>query len=193
MIAIVILAAGKSSRLGSKKQLLSWKKSTLLETSIVAAQGTDYSPIMAIVPQDNEIINTIQHHDIVVIPNLQREQGVSTSIKLGTQHIINNSPQTKAAIFMVCDQPFITSQILCELGEKYKRGCDIVTCSYGGTWGIPTLFSRKYFSEILELSGDKGAKKLLQRHKDLCATIEFPQGNADIDTMEDYGKYKNQD
>ncbi|BBM82181.1 nucleotidyltransferase family protein [Candidatus Uabimicrobium amorphum] len=187
MIAIVILAAGKSSRLGQKKQLLSWQNTTLLEKSILAAQGSDYSPIVVVIPPEEDILQVVHNHDITIAINHHRDQGVSSSIRLGTQKILDDS-DVEAVIFMVCDQPFISADVLRRLGDKYREGHEIVTCQYGETWGIPSLFSRKYFDDILQLQGDRGAKKLLYRYQDKCVSIPFLQGNIDIDTMDEYKK-----
>ena len=188
MIAIVILAAGKSSRLGQKKQLLPWQNVTLLENSILAAKSSGHSPIVAVIPPEDDILNIVKNYNITVVINHERDKGVSTSIRLGMQKAFAECRGIDAVIFMVCDQPFISAEVLCNLGKKYREGNEIVTCQYGETWGIPSLFSRKYFEEILQLQGDRGAKKLLYRYKDKCASIPFVQGNIDIDTMDEYKK-----
>jgi molybdenum cofactor cytidylyltransferase len=92
---------------------------------------------------------------------------------------------------MVCDQPHISSSILNGLIKtQQKTTKQIVTCNYGDSMGPPALFHKKYFEQLVKLSGDTGAKKIIQRNMNDVATILFPEGKIDIDTEEDYENLK---
>ena len=110
---------------------------------------------------------------------------MASSIRLGIEDSLN----ADAVILMVCDQPFITSDILNNLIETYSNsGRGIVACSYDNTFGPPVLFSKKYFPELLQLKGDIGARKIIDQHFVDVALVDFPRGSIDIDTEADYLK-----
>jgi molybdenum cofactor cytidylyltransferase len=64
----------------------------------------------------------------------------------------------------------------------------IVTCKYAGTVGVPTLYDRRVFSELLALGGDYGAKSIIERYVSERIEIDFSGGEIDIDTIDDQGK-----
>jgi molybdenum cofactor cytidylyltransferase len=61
---------------------------------------------------------------------------------------------------------------------------------YGTTFGTPVLFSKRFFPELMELTGDVGAKSLVRKYMNEAAFVSFPKGDIDIDTIEDYMKVK---
>jgi molybdenum cofactor cytidylyltransferase len=127
-----------------------------------------------------------------VVENDGWEEGIASSIRCGLNALLEIMPDIEHAIFMVCDQPFVTARLLNELVEVCAdTGSDIVACAYGGTVGTPALFSKNYFPALLELQGDEGAKKLLKQYSDAVGVISFPKGDIDIDTMKDYEEWKN--
>jgi molybdenum cofactor cytidylyltransferase len=88
---------------------------------------------------------------------------------------------------MVCDQPYVSSELINDLIAKQKEtGKTIVACNYGETFGPPALFHKSLFHELMHLKGDVGARKIIQHHSNEVATILFTKGNIDIDTKEDY-------
>ena len=90
-------------------------------------------------------------------------------------------------IITVCDQPFVSSSLFQQLYQTQNKSVQhIVACAYADTIGTPALFTQKYFDALMSLQGDEGAKKILLANKDDVATIDFPQGNIDIDTQKDY-------
>jgi molybdenum cofactor cytidylyltransferase len=62
----------------------------------------------------------------------------------------------------------------------------MIACAYGGTIGVPALFSNRFFPELSALDGNEGAKNLILTHQNQSLAIPFPEGNIDIDTPEDY-------
>jgi molybdenum cofactor cytidylyltransferase len=103
------------------------------------------------------------------------------------QTLLELSPQAEAAILMVADQPFVTTELLNNLMDvNRKEQRSIVASKYGTTFGTPVLFVKRFFSELLELAGDAGAKSLVRKYMNEAAFVPFPKGAIDIDTMEDY-------
>jgi molybdenum cofactor cytidylyltransferase len=122
--------------------------------------------------------------DIVLNPHWQN--GISTSIRSGIQSLESN---IDAAIIVLCDQPKLSTAILNTLIDTYiSTRASIVTCTYAGTVGVPTLYDRRIFPELLVLRGDNGAKPIIERYAAERIEIDFSGGEVDIDTIADQGK-----
>ncbi|NER99699.1 MAG: NTP transferase domain-containing protein, partial [Symploca sp. SIO1B1] len=91
------------------------------------------------------------------------------------------------AVITVCDQPFISTEIINHLvATYYSTGKPIVACQYADTLGVPVLFSKSLFSELATLDSTMGAKKIISKYENEVFSIPFPLGVIDIDTPKDY-------
>ena len=187
---IVLLAAGSSSRLGGPKQLLMYKEHTLLQHSIEIALASLANRVIVVLGANAGIIGTgITKEDdrLTCITNDQWQEGLASSIRCGLQYLLSQKPAPQNVLFMVCDQPYINTVLLNKLITLQRQtGHSIVASKYAKTAGIPAIFSRDLFPELLQLTGDKGARKLIEQQKEAVATVAFPLGTIDIDTMADY-------
>jgi len=185
---IIILAAGSSARLGKPKQLLSFNGQTLLAHIVQSALAVPKSVSFVITGFEREQMEKeLKGFAVTVHYNDLWEEGMASSIRKGIQELIKTNPGIEACILAVCDQPFADSSIfegLIRIFRETKKG--IVASSYEGTAGTPVLFSRSYFSDLQQLQGQEGAKKLLQLYAHDLSTMPFPGGNIDIDTDADY-------
>jgi len=190
---IIILAAGASTRLGKPKQLLQHRGKTLLAHAINEAVNSNADAVVVTLGKDANLFKKeIDERKIRVAINSSWEEGMASSLRLGLDTLLNDKPYIDAVIFMVCDQPHISSSVLNELiTTQQKTTKQIVTCNYGDSMGPPALLHKKYFEGLMKLSGDAGARKIIQKNMNDVATILFPEGNIDIDTEEDYEKLKN--
>ncbi|MBC7759333.1 MAG: nucleotidyltransferase family protein [Phormidesmis sp. FL-bin-119] len=186
--AVIILAAGNSSRLGSPKQLLPYAEKTLLQHAIDNAKESRANHVIVVLGSRKPLIeNKIDHDEIIVVENLNWGSGIASSIKAGVNALKEIPTETDGVILMVCDQPFANAEILKRLvHEQARSGKAIVGCSYQNTKGIPALFHKSTFSKLLSLEGDTGAKKLFEKYKEEASFISFQDGGIDIDTTEDY-------
>lgn len=190
---IIILAAGNSSRLGSPKQLLSYEGETLLERVSSEALKTSCRPIIVVLGAYAEEIEVKHSHSyITYIVNQRWKNGMASSIIEGLSALRNLQKDIENVIIAVSDQVFVNAKIFESLVEKQvssKKG--IISCTYAKTIGTPTLFNKKYFEQLLSLSGTNGAKKILSKNMDDTATIPFDMGYIDIDTIKDYNNLIN--
>jgi molybdenum cofactor cytidylyltransferase len=186
--AIIILAAGSSSRLGRPKQLLRYNHKTLLDISLESAKQTRAECVIVVLGSGKSLIeNNINNEGLILVENEDWETGMASSIRAGIKALINVSPRIDAAILMVCDQPFTTTEILNDIiSEQAASGKAIVGSVYDDTTGTPALFHQSLFPELLSLTGDHGAKKLFQKYKTDATFVPFQKGGIDIDTSEDY-------
>ncbi|KQO20691.1 molybdopterin-guanine dinucleotide biosynthesis protein MobA [Flavobacterium sp. Leaf82] len=187
-IAIIILAAGSSSRLGRPKQLLAYKNTTLLQNTIKEASSVENTFVIVVTGSNHDLIKTdLDSSKIKVTYNSNWESGMSSSINKGLSELLLLYPDCESCIFAVCDQPYVISKIFEDLIAEYqKTNKGIIASSYAETLGTPVLFDKKYFSNLLKLEGQEGAKKIINRFLDDAVSIPFEKGNIDIDTPEDY-------
>ncbi len=189
-LAILILAAGESKRLGSAKQLLDWNGETLLQKSISTAQqlsshcSTEIYVVLG--ARYDELLQHITNNNIAICKNERWFTGIGSSIHCGIEVIIANGG-ADSVLIMLCDQPFITSEHLQKLIELYSSlGKGIVSTNYSGINGVPAILGRKYFDDLFALRGEQGAKRLIQKYASDVESITFEDATIDIDTMEDY-------
>ena len=187
-IAIIILAAGRSARLGSPKQLLSYRGKTLLQHTIDTTLESMASPILVVLGSGKDAIRQeLKQTQILILENSSWESGMASSISCGINHLQIIAPESKAVILMVCDQPFVSAQLLNDLINKHKYSKQsIVASSYADTLGTPALFHKSLFVELLALQGESGAKSLIKKYNQQTAFVCFDQGSIDIDTRENY-------
>jgi molybdenum cofactor cytidylyltransferase len=187
-IGIIILAAGTSARMGSAKQLLSYRGKSLLQHSIDVALDSLAEQVIVVLGARKEIIEQeIDQSNIQLIENPLWESGMASSIQFGLQKLKTMLPEADGAIFMVCDQPFVNAELLNKLIDKHiSSGKNIVASKYADTLGTPTLFHHSFFDELSMLKGDIGAKSLIKTYKNQIESVEFQLGSIDIDTRENY-------
>ena len=186
--AIVILAAGVSKRLGSPKQLLVYKKQNLLRHAVDTALETGCPSVFVVLGANMELLKKeLKDKPAIIIENKNWEEGMASSIRAALQNITATILQPDSVIFMVCDQPFVNSALLLNLlDKKNETGMTIVASSYANKLGTPALFDKSFFAALMELKGDKGAGKLISDNADKAASVDFPEGETDIDTAADY-------
>jgi len=187
-IGLILLAAGASKRLGKPKQSLHFKGETLLRRAVKTALASDCNPVIIILGANAEkFMREIEKFDVEIVENLNWEKGMGTSIQIGLEELLKIQPEISGVILAVCDQPFVSAQLLNRLIENFRlTNAPIIACAYGETLGVPTLFSRNLFSELLTLKADNGAKKIIYKHLEKVIKIPFEAGALDIDTEQDY-------
>lgn len=186
--ATIILAAGSSSRLGQPKQLLSFQHKTLLSNTIDAAKlAADGIVVVILGGQYQQIKESIADKKVDIVINPDWEEGMGSSIRIGLAALLQKYGNLESVMLTVCDQPFIDAAVLNALfNQASVLPQSIIASTYADTIGVPALFKKAHFQELLALKGQEGAKKLLVNYKDDVATIPFPKGASDIDTPEDY-------
>lgn len=192
--AIVILAAGTSSRLGSPKQLLEYNGKTLLQHAIDTALATGCPKVMVVLGARADMLKLeLANEPIEVLVNKNWQDGMTSSIRYALQNITIAGFQPESIIFMVCDQPFVTSSLLMSLVEKgVETGLPIIASGYDDKAGTPAMFHKSMFPQLMDLKGDKGARALLAAQPEKVAIVPFPKGVTDIDTVADYELLKRQ-
>lgn len=191
-IGIIVLAAGESLRFGSPKQLLQFQGKTLLCRAVETAVESIFKPVVVVLGANFERAKAeIEDLPVEIVFNEDWQSGLSSSIKTGIENLLQIAPNVAASVMTLADQPFITANHLNLFAEKFERSKNtIIAAEYNETLGVPALFSRNIFEDFNELSGDKGAKPIIEKHRESLATIILPEAAFDIDTPQDFLKLK---
>ena len=189
-IGAIILAAGPSMRMGTPKQLLEFRGQKLLTRAASAALEAGCSPAIVVTGANaNETRQALRGLNVREVENPQWEFGLSSSIRAGVTAIIQTSPKTDAVVLMLCDQPFVTPDVIAKLiNARRETGCSIVASSYGDTFGVPALFEKAHYDELMALEGEAGAKQIIQKNLATTQLVNFPKGTVDIDTPDDLSR-----
>ena len=189
-IGALILAAGESSRLGQPKQLIQFRGKSLLCRIVDAAKKARCSPTVAVIGSDREqVAHELKAGAAIIVENENWRLGIGTSVRAGMRRLLDNAPTLEAVVLLVCDQPFVDARTIARLitlREKTKRA--IVASRYANTLGVPALFDRSCFQELLALDNATGAKTVILSNRERVAEFPFPEGRIDIDTLDDYEK-----
>lgn len=191
-IAIVILAAGASTRMGRPKQLLPYgEHSFLRHTAEVAVASGHQSIVVVLGAYAEQTRPELRQLPVQVVENDQWSKGMGTSIQVGIQALSTMSDPVEAAVLTLCDQPFVSARVITRLIEAYRiTSQPIVASAYSGTLGVPALFSHSFFPKLMALSSREGAKQVIQKHTQEVVSIPFPEGAIDIDTPKDYEQFR---
>jgi molybdenum cofactor cytidylyltransferase len=186
-IGLILLAAGGSSRMGRPKQLLIHGGEALLRRAARAAMGSECSPIIVVLGAAAAESRTIlEGLDVPIEVNEEFSRGMGSSLRCGVQRLMREAPDAAAVIIMLCDQPYVSADVLRRLADAHaSTGKAAIACSYAGTFGPPCLFAASRFDELLRLPDDRGAKSVLAAAGANLHLIPFPQGAIDLDTPAD--------
>ena len=187
MVSGIILAAGESRRMGRAKQLLPLGGATMLQRAVQNLLASRLGEVILVLGHRAGAIRPLfRSYPVKVVLNRRYREGISTSIIAG---VLATREDSDAFLIALGDQPLIGPQVVNILlqaqGESSKG---IVVPAFRGQPGHPVLFHRRYRQELLRLTGDVGARAVLEAHPDDLVTVEVETEAVlqDIDRWEDY-------
>ena len=191
-VGAIVLAAGGSSRFGQAKQLLLFQGETLVRRIVRAALEAGCGSITVVVGDARDRIETeLSDMPAAIVENSEWRRGLGTSIHCGLRRLLSSEPQLKDVVLLACDQPFVDARVIASLiREREHSGKPIIASSYAETLGIPALFNRVCFEELLALPDNSGAKAFIKSRPADVAQIEFEKGVFDIDTVADFERMR---
>jgi molybdenum cofactor cytidylyltransferase len=187
-VAAIILAAGRSSRMGKPKLLLPYKGRPIVNWVLAAACASQADPVIIVLGHEAQQVDAALRAErwFLAIHNPGYMDGMSTSLKIG---LAATPKEADGAIILLGDQPLITPEIINAMSAESAREPDaIIAASYQGRRGNPVLFPRKYFAELETITGDEGGRSALARHLEQVRLVEIDDALAgfDVDTPEEY-------
>lgn len=186
-IGAIVLAAGGSSRLRRPKQLFEFNGEPLVRHAVETAVRSAGSNVVVVIGSGAaQAREQIADLDVEIVVNGEWQTGISSSIKCGLTTLLKGHPEVGAVIIMLCDQPFVEAGTIHNLIDNYhSSGQPIVACEYDGIRGVPALFSREIFPELLALIGDTGARGVIRKDPDRVSAIDAEEAAPDLDLAGD--------
>ncbi len=182
----VVLAAGRSSRLGSPKQLLPYRDTTVLGATLEVARSAGFDQLIVTLGGAGETVRAVRNQvaldgaDVVTVKDFG--DGCSASLRVALDRV---NPRADGIVLMLGDQPRLDPKTLQSMVSQHTD--DITVCRYTDGIGHPFWFSRNIFGELSQLHGDKGVWKLIESGRfpvhELAVHGTVP---LDVDTWDDY-------
>ena len=185
-VAGVVLAAGASTRFGKPKQLLDWKGQPFVRAVAMKALEAGLSPVLVVTGANSELVEAaVKDLNVVIVKNDEWESGQASSIKAGIRSL---SPVgVGGAIFLLTDQPQITTSIIRALVEKHADGLyPVVAPMVIDARANPVLFDQVTFADLLGIEGDVGGRAIFHKHRVEYLPWHDDRMLLDVDTPEHY-------
>lgn len=191
----IILAAGAATRFGQPKQLLRLKNKYLIEWVLDAALNSRLGRIVLVLGHAHQKIlqalgDKTQHSKLHIEVNPHYKKGQSHSLRAGLAAVKNNFP---AVIFLLGDQPMLNSATINTLLKRFWCADeDICVPAYRGQRKTPAILGRRFYRQLMDITGDMGARQLIDDNPDqvLIVEIDDPLCFFDIDTPQDFKNLK---
>ncbi|MCB0560933.1 MAG: nucleotidyltransferase family protein [Lewinellaceae bacterium] len=194
--AIVLLAAGASTRMGKAKQLLRYQGESLLLRSLRIALETPFYPVCIVLgaraeEMEAELAYERDSRDTLIVYNSAWASGMGSSVAIGMEALLRAQPELEAVFFILVDQPYLAAAHLINLKQQLDAAPEKMgaASAYEHTLGVPALFRKALFPELLQLHGQKGAKPVIEKYRGQLLAVPFPQGRIDLDTPEDWKEF----
>lgn len=190
--AAIVLAAGGSRRLGRAKQLEPWGESNLLEHVVSRTLEFPVDEVWVVIGHEaDQILEASDLGDAYVIENLEWEEGIASSLRVGLDALTRLS-RCDQALVVIGDQPDVSVATVEELLASHSRSGKPVTIpKYRYSWGNPVVVDRSLWARLMSLEGDEGARRLWQAHPEWVNEVWFPEAAPrDVDTEADVDELK---
>jgi molybdenum cofactor cytidylyltransferase len=186
VIAGILLAAGRSTRMGRPKQLLDWHGVPLVRhVAAIALQSSLQELLIVTGSESGRVRAALSGIPARIVQNDSFDAGQSSSLRAGIAAL---GPEVAAAIVLLVDQPLLQPATIDALIAAWQPPCRIVAPRFAGRRGNPVLFDRALFGEIAAISGDRGARDVIRAHESALCLVDVDDAGvaADLDTPDDY-------
>ena len=185
-VALLLLAAGASARMGRPKQLLPYQGRTLLRHAAETAVASGCAPLVLVTGAVHAALEAeVSGLPVRVVRNPAWETGMASSIRAGLAAVAEAQPS--ACLIMLSDQPLVTPELLRQLvAQQQQTRAPVVAAAYGDALGVPAVFAEALIPRLLQLHGQQGANRLIASLGAAVGRVAFPAGLLDVDTTEQY-------
>lgn len=179
-----ILAAGPSTRFGSPKQLVRLEGGLVLHRAVAnAASVAGHSVTVVLGAHAREVAPALRLSSASVVLNRDWAEGLASSIRAAVR---GTPPRCEALLLLLADQAAVSGEDLRRLFAAWRRHPVLIAAAlHGGTPGLPAIFPRWAFTDLLELRGDRDAGQVLRRNVDRVVRVPMPNAGLALDTPED--------
>jgi molybdenum cofactor cytidylyltransferase len=187
VIAAILLAAGRSRRMGAFKPLLPFGRQTVIETCIDNLRAGGVERVVVVVGfRGDEIRERLAHLPVSFAVNTDAGSEMNVSIARGIEKIPD---ETEALFVALSDHPAVSPEVIRLLiAERRQKGARLVVPEYEGRGGHPVLVDGSFREELLRLDAQRGLRALFNAHREevLRVRVASPYVARDMDTWEDY-------
>lgn len=191
MIVSLILAAGMGKRMGQLKQTLPWGEGILLEQVIKVHHQAGVTPISVVVGHEaQEIKARLSHLDVIWIDNPAYREGMGSSLRAGIKGLPR---ETTGVLLSLGDLPLIKPDTLRQIMEIHRsKQAEIIIPVYQGKKGHPVFLGKGFFSQLLTVQGDMGARQIIKNNEDQVHYLNVKDKGIiqDIDDLDTYTRLK---
>jgi molybdenum cofactor cytidylyltransferase len=185
-LAAIVLAAGRSERMGAFKPLLPFGDKTVVDHCLGNLRKASIELIVVVLGhRAGDLKSHLENTGVIFAVNPDVAGDMSSSIACGVRTLPST---TKAVIITPVDYPAVSGEVVLILIEEWKKGERFVKPTWNGTGGHPVLVDLKYRDELLNLNTNLGLKGLFEAHRNAVkrVAVESPYIARDIDTWDDY-------
>ena len=185
-VAAILLAAGRSRRMGKFKPLLPFGHTTVIESCFNSLRGAGINELVVVVGyRADELRACLKDPGVTFALNPDPESEMGVSIARGVEQV---SQDSKALLIALVDYPAVDSATISAIVDEWKRGSKLVQPEHKDRGGHPVLIDLAYREELLHLDPDGGLRSFFEAHREqVCRLkVESPGVARDIDTWEDY-------
>jgi len=190
MISGIVLAAGAAKRMGQQKLLLDFQGKPVLNRVLEAVLASQLYEVICVVRELKQIRQKISLVDDKLrwLTNEKAHEGQSTSVIAGLKAI---SPKSEGALILVGDQPLVKTELINSLIDLFNKNPSLIAApTFQGQTRNPVIFHRDLFPDLFKLTGDRGARGLIEKYKAKAVFLDWDDESPflDVDTWEDYEK-----
>ncbi len=182
-MAGIVLAAGRSRRMGENKLLVKLGGETVLRRAVRTARAAGLDPVCVVVGEEPErLLGELPGLDVVPVVNPEPGRGMSRSLREGIAALPDD---VAGAAVLLADMPFVTAAMVRAVVDAAGDAA-MAAASYEGVVAPPYFYRRALFAELLELDGDGCGKRVYKRHQAEAAVVFLPAAAlADLDVPAD--------
>jgi molybdenum cofactor cytidylyltransferase len=194
-VAAIVLAAGRSTRMGAQNKLLADLNGKPMVRQVVeAALGSQARPVLVVTGHmAAEVGAALAGLDVRLVVNPDYATGLASSLKAGIRAV---PPECAGALILLGDMPGVAAEDADRLVDAFAEVPDVIVMPvHEGRQGNPLIWPRRYFPELLQLDGDAGAKRLIAARRDEVREVEVGTTGifADVDTPEELARIRRAD
>ena len=189
-VAGILLAAGTSSRMGGNKMLFDFGGESVLRGAAKRAIDAGLQPLVVVLGHQRERAE----QELAGLPcqvafNPDYEEGITSSLRTGLA-AISERPDVHAAVVMLADMPFVTSEMIAALIARYRgSAAPLVVSDYEGVHAPPMLYDEALFEELSAMTETGCGKQVVKRHRHEAEVLPWPASALrDLDVPEDYAR-----
>ena len=185
-VAIAVLAAGRGSRFGgdTPKCLHEWRGRPLVTWALEAAVESGLHPVYLVSGYRHHEVDQAAPVGVDTVHNHRWHEGIAHSLRAALD-ALDGYASIGAVCIGLADQPLVGADAYRRLAAAYADGAQLAVATYGGERGNPVLLARSLWPEAHELTGDVGARVLMQRHPVTEVACDDTGSPRDVDTPAD--------